>query len=163
FREHSFVAKPYQDVSVRIRGPILEDINHNFCQAWETSHPADSAFIVVNNVNQFAKMLSSWPAGHWTLIQKCTHSLEDNVQEKAYGPNKDFIARRSLLKGEAFKLKDGKHNAQLMRTQPMYGEKDIKECYANLTRLATRYIFIQNQYIQYIDWAEHLKEQVSNL
>jgi phosphatidylserine/phosphatidylglycerophosphate/cardiolipin synthase-like enzyme len=44
-----------------------------------------------------------------------------------------------------------------LRTQPEHGEKSIKECYANLTRQLRHYIFIQNQYVQYEPWAEHLK------
>lgn len=38
-----------------------------------------------------------------------------------------------------------------------------KECYANLTRQTLHYIFIQNQYIQYQDWADHLIECVGRL
>jgi phosphatidylserine/phosphatidylglycerophosphate/cardiolipin synthase-like enzyme len=45
----------------------------------------------------------------------------------------------------------------------MYMEKSIKECYANLTRLTQHYIFIQNQYIQYEDWATHLMDCAQKL
>lgn len=38
FRDrHSFIAMPYQDVSCRVCGPVLYDLNHNFCQAWRES------------------------------------------------------------------------------------------------------------------------------
>ncbi|MGK5077893.1 phospholipase D-like domain-containing protein [Janthinobacterium sp. HLX7-2] len=47
---------------------------------------------------------------------------------------------------------------QLLRTQPQYDEKTIKECCANLNRQTQHYIFIQNQYIQYEAWADHLIE-----
>jgi phosphatidylserine/phosphatidylglycerophosphate/cardiolipin synthase-like enzyme len=74
-----------------------------------------------------------------------------------------FIERRNEIRLSAFKLPDGQHNAQLLRTQPMHGEKAIKECYANLTRQMQHYIFIQNQYVQYTPWAEHLIECVGRL
>jgi phosphatidylserine/phosphatidylglycerophosphate/cardiolipin synthase-like enzyme len=74
-----------------------------------------------------------------------------------------LVQTRQHLKAADFILRDGQHSAQLMRTYPAYKEKSIKECYANLTRLAQKYIFIQNQYIQYEDWAEHLMKCAEKL
>lgn len=70
--------------------------------------------------------------------------------------DKKFINRRLKISCTAFNLKKGAHSAQLIRTQPMHYEKGAKECYANLTRQMLHYMFIQNQYIQYVTWAEHL-------
>jgi phosphatidylserine/phosphatidylglycerophosphate/cardiolipin synthase-like enzyme len=86
------------------------------------------------------------------------------IQKWVHGdPDSDFTGRRAAIKPDAFTLGGGQHSVQLMRTQPMHGEKTIKECYANLARNTHHYIFIQNQYIQYGTWATHLKECVQRL
>ncbi len=40
--QNAFTAKPYQDVSMRVRGPILHDLNHNFCEGWSESRFANA-------------------------------------------------------------------------------------------------------------------------
>ncbi|MGK5025947.1 phospholipase D-like domain-containing protein [Janthinobacterium sp. RB2R34] len=144
--KNSHVAKPYQDVSCRLHGPILHDLNQNFCQAWEnsTEPPSlflDTAWLIIPPV-WFARKIGDW-----------IHNKMDP----------DFITRRAKIPWEAFKLQNGQHNVQLLRTEPQHAEKSIKECYANLTRQIHHYIFIQNQYIQYTTWAEHLIECVGRL
>lgn len=150
-KRNSYVTKPYQDVSARVRGPVLYDLNHNFCQGWEESTPPSSYFteqywLITKYLHRTIHQVSR-------MAQKLTHR----------DPDHDFAERRKLIKPEAFLLPGGQHSAQLLRTQPMHGEKTIKECYANLTRQAHHYIFIQNQYVQYGAWATHLKECVQRL
>ncbi|MYN01753.1 phospholipase [Pseudoduganella sp. DS3] len=148
---HSHVAKPYQDVSCRLQGPILYDLNHNFCQAWTESKPPSSTF----------KKLAWWvpptlfPGTKETLIW-----VEDKLHQEM---DPGFIERRKTIDLRALSLRDGRHNVQLLRTQPLHCEKLVKECYANFNRQAQNYIFIQNQYIQYRPWAEHLLECVHEL
>jgi len=74
-----------------------------------------------------------------------------------------FIKRRGKIDWRAYNRPDGQHSVQLIRTQPMYLEKGAKECYANLTRQMMHYMFLQNQYIQYVTWAEYLVYCVGNL
>jgi len=156
YREHGFTAKPYQDVSVRMRGPILYDLNHNFCQAWSESRGTTvtlkHAFWM--GVSALVRFLPG-PAG-------LADSL-DRQADLASTPDPGFIERRKKLAALAFKRPGAKHSVQLMRTQPMHGEKAIKECYANLNRQLQHYIFIQNQYVQYADWATHLTECVQRM
>ncbi len=154
-KEHSSVAKPYQDVSLRVRGPILHDLNHNFCQGWTDSTEKSATL-------KLALQLTP-PA---LPLVKAAEAIVAAVTEKnSHLPRAedDFIKQRKALAWSAFKLGDGKHSAQLIRTQPMYGEKGIKECYANLTRLIRHYMFIQNQYVQYEAWATQLKKCVAEL
>lgn len=90
--------------------------------------------------------------------------MDKKLEEAVYqDPDGGFAARRKKLVPAAFALPNGRHSAQLVRTQPMHREKGIKECYANLTRQLERYIFFQNQYIQYEEWATYLKECVQRL
>jgi len=140
--DHTYVAKPYQDVSCRLRGPILHDLNHNFCQAWAESAKPSSFFFELIGV--FLKPVMS---------RKSEASAEDNERLKA----------RKELTWKSFKLNEGTHSVQLLRTQPLHGEKSIKECYANLTRQIHHYIFIQNQYIQYDTWSAYLLKCVERL
>ena len=150
-KRDAYVAKPYQDVSARVCGPVLYDLNHNFCQGWSESTPPSSYFT----------------EKYWLVTKYLSRGLHDisrSIQKLVHSdPDHDFAERRKAIKPDAFILRGGQHSVQLLRTQPMHGEKTIKECYANLTRQAHHYIFIQNQYIQYGAWAAHLKTCVQNL
>jgi phosphatidylserine/phosphatidylglycerophosphate/cardiolipin synthase-like enzyme len=149
--KHSYVAKPYQDVSCRLRGPILYDLNHNFCEAWQESTRPTSMFMELG-------LFLSIPLlpNPYKLVKKIGDWLHSEMDA-------DSIARRKKISLGAFDLCDGQHTVQLLRTQPLYKEKAAKECYANLTRQMLSYIFIQNQYIQYGPWADHLMECVGRL
>lgn len=143
--KHSFIAKPYQDVSCRVCGPILYDLNHNFCQAWGESRAqlplAGEIFLAVNK---------------YTVADIVLKSMEKAQELAQPFSDTDFVQRRSRISASAFVSNHFPHSLQLLRTQPLHKEKTIKECYANLTRLTHHYMFLQNQYIQYKDWAEHL-------
>ncbi|WBS03649.1 phospholipase D-like domain-containing protein [Pseudoduganella sp. SL102] len=144
----SFIAKPYQDVSCRVRGPILANLNHNFCEAWlASSQPR--AWDKDTHMLSIDWLLASPKAAYRTL----------------FPPDYDeaMVNRRKSIPSKSFVVKNGKHSAQLLRTQPERGEKSVKECYANLTRQARHYIFIQNQYVQYEPWAEHLRDCVKQM
>jgi len=147
---HSHVTQPLQDVSCRVRGPILYDLNHNFCQAWEESRPPASFLC------ELSRLVWLPPIHPIKIACKVADALHREMDP-------GFIARRARLDSSAFNLRDGHHNLQLIRTQPLHAEKTVKECYANLTRQMLHYIFIQNQYIQYGPWAAYLLECVSRL
>jgi len=149
-RQYGFTAKPYQDVSLRVRGSILYDLNHNFCTGWEESEKATSALM---------NALWMTPPG---LVIKAAHAVA-KATNKPMAKTHPLVKRREHLKPANFSLKDCHHSAQLLRTYPAYQEKSIKECYANLTRLTHHYIFIQNQYIQYEDWATYMTACVEKL
>lgn len=50
--------------------------------------------------------------------------------------------------------------AQILRTQPQYGVKDIMRGYLQAVNNATRYIYIENQYFRWPPLAEKIKECV---
>ena len=53
----------------------------------------------------------------------------------------------------------GDSTVQIIRTQPEENDFTIKEVYFNATRVAaagTGYLYMENQYFQYQDWADHL-------
>jgi phosphatidylserine/phosphatidylglycerophosphate/cardiolipin synthase-like enzyme len=149
-KKYAFTAKPYQDVSLRVRGPVLYDLNHNFCYGWAESEQATPTLF---------NALWMTPLG---LAAKAALAVAKAIDKK---PEKvpPLVQSRQHLKAADFILRGGQHSAQLMRTYPAYKEKSIKECYANLTRLTQQYIFIQNQYIQYEDWADHLTKCAETL
>ena len=150
-KKNAYVAKPYQDVSLRVRGPVLFDLNHNFCEAWSESVPPSS--IVMEQYWLLCAVAAP-------LVHMASRGLQKLVRPET---DAGFAERRKSLVPNVFSVKGGMHSAQLLRTQPMHGEKSIKECYANLTRLTQHYIFIQNQYLQYGAWADHLLDCVANL
>jgi phosphatidylserine/phosphatidylglycerophosphate/cardiolipin synthase-like enzyme len=148
--KYAFTAKPYQDVSLRVRGSILYDMNHNFCYGWAESETGTAA---LNNA------IWMTPPGMAGAEEPAV--VKAPGQKPANAPA--LVQSRRHLKATDFALKDCHHSAQLLRTYPAYQEKSIKECYANLTRLTHHYIFIQNQYIQYEDWASYLTACVEKL
>jgi phosphatidylserine/phosphatidylglycerophosphate/cardiolipin synthase-like enzyme len=150
FNKYAFTAKPYQDVSLRVRGPILYDMNHNFCTGWAESEQATSTL-----------MNAIWmtPPGLAVKAALAVAKAVARQPEKVH----PLVQSRNHLNAADFALKDCHHSAQLLRTYPAKQEKSIKECYANLTRLTHHYIFIQNQYIQYEDWASYLTTCVEKL
>jgi phosphatidylserine/phosphatidylglycerophosphate/cardiolipin synthase-like enzyme len=148
--KYAFTAKPYQDVSLRVRGSILYDMNHNFCYGWAESETGTPA------LNNAIWMTPPGMAGaSEPAVVKATGQKPEIVPA--------LVQSRQRLKAADFALKDCHHSAQLLRTYPAYQEKSIKECYANLTRLTHHYIFIQNQYIQYEDWASYMTACVEKL
>lgn len=148
-KKYAFTAKPYQDVSLRVRGPILYDMNHNFCHGWAESERATSTL---------SNALWMTPAAAIKAAIAVTDAFN---QTPARVPQ--VVQSRQHFKAADFVLRGCQHSAQLIRTYPANQEKTIKECYANLTRLTQHYIFIQNQYIQYADWATHLTGCVEKL
>lgn len=149
-KEYAFIAKPYQDVSLRVQGPVLCDLNHNFCYGWAEAKAASSTLM---------NALWMTPPG---LMVKATLAVARAIDKKPESVPA-LVQSRRHIKAADFILRGGQHSAQLMRTYPAYKEKSIKECYANLTRLTEHYIFIQNQYIQYEDWVTHLTKCAAKL
>lgn len=154
--QHSRITKPYQDVSCRLRGAILYDLNHNFCQAWEKSKYPTGSFLEVCWL-AMVTVASTFAFGNPRAAHNVIAARDRQTKDL------DFIQRRQSISCKALNVPEGSHTIQLLRTQPLYGEKAVKECYANLTRQTLHYIFIQNQYIQYQDWADHLIECVKKL
>ncbi|ALU87462.1 phospholipase [Herbaspirillum rubrisubalbicans M1] len=50
------------------------------------------------------------------------------------------------------------HRAQIVRTQAEEGDKTIQRLYRQATSFASNYIYIENQYFQYTEWARYLKQ-----
>ena len=150
FKKYAITAKPYQDVSLRVRGPILYDMNHNFCTGWAESEEATSTL-----------MNAIWMTSPGLAVKAALAVA--NAVAKPSGTAHPSVRSRSHLKAPDFALKNCHHSAQLLRTYPAKQEKSIKECYANLTRLTHHYIFIQNQYVQYEAWANYMMTCVFKL
>ncbi len=47
--------------------------------------------------------------------------------------------------------------AQIVRTQPEENDKSIKRLYQQATSFARQYVYIENQYFQFTEWAQQLK------
>jgi len=111
---NSHVSKPFQDVSCRVQGPILYDLNHNFCQAWEESKRPSSLFREL--------CWLTWLPGmriHVMAVDKIVDALHDEMDP-------GFIARRKALPLSAFNLPDARHNLQLTSHPAASLRKDYK-------------------------------------
>ncbi|SDK51732.1 hypothetical protein SAMN05216189_10412 [Pseudomonas delhiensis] len=97
---------PRQDISSKVKGPILEHLHHNFATAWEEETGED--LIEARQAMQVAEKLS---------FEQCDEGS-------------DLIM------------------AQLLRTQPQEGKRDIERLYQRAINNATQYIYIENQYFR---------------
>jgi phosphatidylserine/phosphatidylglycerophosphate/cardiolipin synthase-like enzyme len=60
------------------------------------------------------------------------------------------------------KARPGDSTVQIVRTQPEEGDKSIKDVYfqaSDQAALAMGYIYIENQYFQYVEWAQRLMKK----
>lgn len=75
--------------------------------------------------------------------------------------NGEKLARTHDLKnppaGLSRNLKGPPQQAQIVRTQPEEKEKTIQRLYRQATSFARQYLYIENQYFQYTEWATQLK------
>lgn len=62
--------------------------------------------------------------------------------------------------GLASALKGAHQRAQIVRTQPEEKtEQSIRRLYAQASKFARKYIYVENQYFQYTPWAEQIKAE----
>ncbi|CAB3699743.1 phospholipase D-like domain-containing protein [Trinickia soli] len=123
--EHSYKPKspklgrsgptPWQDISSRVTGPILQDINANFCQAWDQA-----------------------------TGQKLTEA-----RKKYAGKHALCLAGSTQERGVM---------AQVLRTQSQHGKTDISKLYLQALNNATQYVFVQNQYFRWDEFADTIKQ-----
>jgi phosphatidylserine/phosphatidylglycerophosphate/cardiolipin synthase-like enzyme len=111
---------PWQDISSRVTGPILQDINANFCQAWDQA--------TGQNLTEARKKLG------------------------VAGKHEMCLSGSSLGRGVM---------AQVLRTQSQRGKTDIGKLYLQALNNATQYVFVQNQYFRWDEFADTIK-QVAN-
>jgi phosphatidylserine/phosphatidylglycerophosphate/cardiolipin synthase-like enzyme len=114
---HGF--SPWHDLSCRVRGPVLWDLNENFSKAWDK-------------------------AKGWLDEARTT-----------------FDPVRETLKPDAFvpaALKRGKGEmAQIIRTQPQEDDRSILDNYRIALSNARNYVYFENQYFRYKEFAELMR------
>jgi phosphatidylserine/phosphatidylglycerophosphate/cardiolipin synthase-like enzyme len=111
---------PWHDISSRVTGPVLQDINANFCQAWDEA-----------------------------TGQKLT---EARKKLGVAGKHEMCLSGSSIGRGVM---------AQVLRTQSQHGRTDISKLYLQALNNATQYVFVQNQYFRWDEFADTIK-QVAN-
>lgn len=72
--------------------------------------------------------------------------------ERPHDLNKPPAGLSSNLKGIA------RHRTQIVRTQPEESDKTIQRLYQQATSFARNYVYVENQYFQYTEWARQLKQ-----
>jgi phosphatidylserine/phosphatidylglycerophosphate/cardiolipin synthase-like enzyme len=110
---------PWQDISSRVTGPILQDINANFCQAWDQA-----------------------------TGQKLTEARKKLGLEGKHELCLGGSSSRGVM-------------AQVLRTQSQHSKTDIRKLYLQALNNATQYVFVQNQYFRWDEFADTIK-QVAN-
>lgn len=114
---HGFA--PWQDLSCRVFGPVLSDLNANFTHAWEAAE--------------------GWLGGNKFI----------DSPERAKRRPEDYLepARRH-----------GKRcNAQICRTYPPASDFSIKNMYQIALANARQYLYFENQYFRYKDFADYMR------
>ncbi|MFM0327866.1 phospholipase D-like domain-containing protein [Caballeronia glebae] len=103
---------PRQDFSAKVTGPILIDLNKNFCQAWDAA-----------TRQQLGKQ-------------------RESAEEPALRCSQNDIAVM----------------AQILRTQPQYGVRDIEALYLQAVNNTSNFIYIENQYLRFPPLADKLRK-----
>ena len=111
---------PWQDISSRVTGPILQYLNKNFCEAW------------------------------------------DKATGQSLGKSREHVDP-SKLKMRPEGKTDATVMAQLLRTQPQDGVQNIEKMYLQAVNNASKYIFIENQYLRWEPVADQIKKSIPNL
>ena len=112
---HGFA--PWQDLSCRVRGPVLFDLNENFVTAWDRAEGRGSKFF-------------------WTAERRARKA-------------EDFI--------EPAKRCGETRPAQICRTQPQENDRSILSVYKLALANARNYVYFENQYFRYTEFADLLR------
>ncbi len=107
---------PWQDISSRVTGPVLQDLNSNFCQAWDQA--------TGQKLGEARKKLG------------------------VAGKHQLCLGGSSNARGMM---------AQVLRTQSQHGKTDIGKAYLQALNNATQYVFVQNQYFRWQEFADTIK------
>ncbi|UOO77088.1 phospholipase D-like domain-containing protein [Neisseria sp. Dent CA1/247] len=121
----AFFGTPRQDVSCKLTGKVLYDIDANFVQGWNKA-------------------------------------LQDNGY---YRIEHQPITPTERVKREQFKPRRPQENkeggeplfAQILRTQPEYQEDNVHALYEQNFKMATSYIYFENQYFRFPPFGEALR------
>ncbi|WP_415906622.1 phospholipase D-like domain-containing protein [Neptuniibacter sp. QD72_48] len=122
--------RPWQDISTRVRGPVLVDLNHNFSRAWDKEIPWDK----------------------WANKGSNIGSSRDNVTKEAFISNN--WEPKQLDSRSTFKC----NMAQIIRTEHVDQDKSILRSYENSLNNVTDYVYSENQYFRYKPFADQLIE-----
>lgn len=122
----AFFGTPRQDISCKLTGKVLYDIDANFVQGWNKA-------------------------------------IEDNGY---YQNRMDKIEPVERVKREQFKPQNVEKDdsqtellyAQVLRTQPEYQEENILALYNQNFKMATSYVYFENQYFRFPPFAEALRD-----
>lgn len=112
---------PWQDISMKVSGPVLTDLGQNFSQAWDLEKP-------------------------WCC---------------SWFPEASLELERHALPTPKVATVNAHSVAQVCRTQPQDDETSILELYRKAIGNATDYVYMENQYFRYPDFARRLKETAS--
>jgi phosphatidylserine/phosphatidylglycerophosphate/cardiolipin synthase-like enzyme len=129
--------KPLQDYAFRVEGHALVDVHQNFCRAWNRA-PLLPKLAATSNAKAQAVRSAD---------------IDPSLEPRKLGKTGSPAERRLRL--------------QVLRTQPEEGyddqekcwafDKSIKHAYFQATSVARNYIYLENQYFFYEEWARHLK------
>jgi phosphatidylserine/phosphatidylglycerophosphate/cardiolipin synthase-like enzyme len=127
--------KPLQDYAARLQGEVLESVNKNFYTAWDK---ADLLLTLIGPNNSNAKVSKS----------------SSIAASRSTKPSKLAKAGKKL-------------RLQVLRTQPEEAyddtevchafDKTIKRGYFHASATARHYLYLENQYFFYEEFARHLK------
>ena len=112
---HGFA--PWQDLSSRVHGPVLFDLNENFMKAWDKAQGQGSKFF-------------------WTEERKARKAEDFIAPARRHGPTA---------------------MAQICRTQPQEDDRSILVAYKLALANARNYVYFENQYFRYKEFADLLR------
>ena len=142
--------RPWHDLSTRVRGPVLIDLNDNFSKAWDKEIEFE----------QDLKYISLFPGA--VLADELINGEKNDRKKGKIGNSRDHITLAdfqpikytALDKLPAFSCAQ----AQVCRTQTNYNDRSIRRIYQRALQNAFDHIYTENQYFRYSTFAEKVKE-----
>lgn len=128
--------KPLQDYAFRIEGSALSEVHQNFCRAWNRA----------------------------ALLPKLAAASNAQARAVRSGDLNAELRPPRLARTDAAATQ---LRLQVLRTQPEESYDDTEQCwpcdksikhgYIQATAFARNYLYLENQYFFYEEWARHLK------
>jgi phosphatidylserine/phosphatidylglycerophosphate/cardiolipin synthase-like enzyme len=134
--------KPLRDYACRVQGSALVGVYLNFCKAW-------------NRANLLPKLeAASNSKKNSTLSANLPEDLQPAALKKT--GEKQLALRLQVLRTqpeEVYKYKEIDEDSEKSKNF----DKSIKHAYFQASSMARSYLYLENQYFFYEEWARHLK------
>lgn len=131
--------RPLRDYACRVEGKALEDVYLNFCAAWNRA-----GLLPKLSANSNAKSNATASAALDATLRPSALAIPINNEQR------HLALRLQILRTQP--------EEQFVTTDKTWAfDKSVKHAYFHVASVARSYLYLENQYFFYEEWARHLK------